>query len=230
VSQNVSSSLGRNQQSKYLADPDIDKLLLELELKGRQLEYDGITLANLKSGGDRGSSPNPHTKGAAGQNQKIEEKTAQKDGAPQGQGQGQRQELRDRNHHGDKDNKKKNYRYCETCSRTHWGNCWPICRDCGLRHHPKNKCPDKQKPNNPSELQGETQEWGNSAAPESSGAASDNVFRYGLSRMLTAGATGPLTKDSWIFDTGASYHICNNWRMMEEVVQGETQITTATTG
>ena len=29
---------------------------------------------------------------------------------------------------------------------------------------------------------------------------------------------------------GASYHVCNNLRMMEDVVQGETQTTTAATG
>jgi hypothetical protein len=40
-------------EQRYFTDPDIDKLLLELESKGRQLEYDSITLANLKSNSDR---------------------------------------------------------------------------------------------------------------------------------------------------------------------------------
>ena len=40
----------------------------------------------------------------------------------------------------------------------------------------------------------------------------------------------PLTKDSWIYDTGASFHICNDWQIMEEVVQCESQTTTASNG
>jgi hypothetical protein len=43
----------KSTSQKYLLDPDVDKLLLELESKGRRLEYDGVTLANLKSNGDR---------------------------------------------------------------------------------------------------------------------------------------------------------------------------------
>jgi hypothetical protein len=38
-------------EQRYFTNPDIDKLLLELESKGRQLEYDGVTLANLKLNG-----------------------------------------------------------------------------------------------------------------------------------------------------------------------------------
>jgi hypothetical protein len=37
-------------------------------------------------------------------------------------------------------------------------------------------------------------------------------------------------KDSWIFDTGVSYHVCNDLHMMEDVVQGETRMTMAATG
>jgi hypothetical protein len=39
-----------------------------------------------------------------------------------------------------------------------------------------------------------------------------------------------LTKDTWIYDTGASFHICNNWMMMEDVVQGENRTTTTSNG
>jgi hypothetical protein len=35
-------------KSKYLLDPDVDKVLLELEFRGRQFEYNSVTLANLK--------------------------------------------------------------------------------------------------------------------------------------------------------------------------------------
>src|SRR5580692_5976002 len=48
--------------------------------------------------------------------------------------------------------------------------------------------------------------------------------------MFVAAANGPLMKDSWIFDTGASYHVCNDLRIMEDVVQGEIRTTTAATG
>jgi hypothetical protein len=40
-------------EARYFTQPDIEKLLLELETRGRQLEYDGVTLANLRSNGDR---------------------------------------------------------------------------------------------------------------------------------------------------------------------------------
>ena len=223
-------------ESKYLLDPDVDKLLLELESKGRQLEYDGVTLANLKSNGDRKpkeSISESRTTGAAKQNYRIEDKVAQKSGSAQGQSQGQRPESRDQNHHGDKENRKENTfrkrRYCETCAKTHYGKCWPICRDCDVRHHPNNKCYDKPK-SNPSELQGDAPDRGNSTVAESSSKATENIYRYGLNAMFVAAANGPLTKGSWIFDTGASYHVCNDLRIMKEVVQGEIRTTTAATG
>ena len=39
-------------ESQYYSQPNVERLLLELEIHGRQLEYDGITLANLRTNGD----------------------------------------------------------------------------------------------------------------------------------------------------------------------------------
>src|SRR5580692_7281022 len=39
-----------------------------------------------------------------------------------------------------------------------------------------------------------------------------------------------LTKDWWIYDTGASFHTCNNWSLMEEVSEGEPRMTIGANG
>jgi hypothetical protein len=39
-----------------------------------------------------------------------------------------------------------------------------------------------------------------------------------------------LTSDSWIFDTGASFHTCNDWSLMEDIVTGEPRTAIASTG
>jgi hypothetical protein len=98
-------------ESKYLLDLDVDKLLLELDFKGRQLEYDSVTLTNLKTHGDQKSKEpvsESRITGAAKQNYREEDKVAQKSGSAQGQSQGQRPESRDQNHHGDRENRKEN--------------------------------------------------------------------------------------------------------------------------
>ena len=48
-------------EARFLSDPDVEKLLLELETRGRQLEYEGVTLANLKANGDK--NPKDHVSG-----------------------------------------------------------------------------------------------------------------------------------------------------------------------
>ena len=62
----------------------------------------------------------------------------------------------------------------------------------------------------------------------------ENVFDYNhvTAACLYLAKTDEeqLTKDSWIYDTGASFHICNNWIMMEDVVQGENRTTTTSNG
>jgi hypothetical protein len=63
--------------------------------------------------------------------------------------------------------------------------------------------------------------------------ATENVFQYGMNAVCVASANvegQTLTRDSWIFDTGASFHTCNDWNLMEDVVKGEPRMTTASTG
>lgn len=63
--------------------------------------------------------------------------------------------------------------------------------------------------------------------------ATENVFQYNVNAMCIETAKPeqqPLTRESWIFDTGASFHICNDWQIMEDVVEGENRITTASNG
>ena len=47
--------------------------------------------------------------------------------------------------------------------------------------------------------------------------------------LATNGSGDRLTRDSWIFDTGALFHICNDWSLMEDVVEVETRAMTAST-
>jgi hypothetical protein len=75
-------------KTRYLMDPDLDKLLLELETRGRQLEYDNVTLVNLRSHGNQNLKEfvsESQGKRAVQQNQRMEKKFAQKDGFEQGQ-------------------------------------------------------------------------------------------------------------------------------------------------
>jgi hypothetical protein len=39
-------------QTVYSLNPNVERLLLELETQGRQLEYEGLLLANLKTNGE----------------------------------------------------------------------------------------------------------------------------------------------------------------------------------
>jgi hypothetical protein len=78
-------------ESRYFANPDVEKLLLELETRGHQLEYEGVSLATLKSAGDgnpKGSVSDSKSKGAESGGFKND----QNSGPPQGQGQRQRQQ------------------------------------------------------------------------------------------------------------------------------------------
>ena len=77
---------------RFLTEPDVDKLLLELESRGRQLEYEGVTLTNLKAYGDRNpreSVSDSKSKGAAKKNERTEENFDQKEDLSQGQTSGQ---------------------------------------------------------------------------------------------------------------------------------------------
>ena len=77
-------------ESQYFADPDVEKLLLELETRGPQLEYEGMSLATLRSNGDR----NPRESVSDSKSKGAESggiKNDQNNGPPQGQGHSQRQ-------------------------------------------------------------------------------------------------------------------------------------------
>jgi hypothetical protein len=239
-------------EARYLLEPDLDRLLLELETRGRQLEYDGVSLANLRANGDR--NPNEHVsdskpKGAAKRNEKTEEKIDQNTGLPQGQTQSQRQKSEARNHHFDRDRNnqkvstsRKEPRFCEPCNKWHSGDCWPYCSDCEFRHSPRFVCRKNRNPGDRYELQGNSSGAGNvprgratntTALASESTQATENVFNYGMqaaSIVSAASMEHGLTKDSWIFDTGASFHTCNDWKIMENVVKGEPRITTASNG
>ena len=130
-------------ESQYYSQPNVEKLLLELETRGRQLEYDGIILANLRTNGDRNPRDfvNESRARGAGESRNRTEKSAQREDSPQGQSQLQRQESREKDHHSDKKNKRngtsqRERHYCETCDKTHPGDCWPVCRDCEIWHSP----------------------------------------------------------------------------------------------
>src|SRR5436190_1036871 len=46
----------------------------------------------------------------------------------------------------------------------------------------------------------------------------------------TDSETEGLTRNSWIYDSGSSWYICNNWNKMENVVQGEIRTTITVNG
>jgi hypothetical protein len=63
--------------------------------------------------------------------------------------------------------------------------------------------------------------------------ATKSVFQYNMNAVCLGSVNAkkqPLTKSSWIFDTGASFYICNDWQMMEDLVWGEDRTTTALNG
>ena len=69
--------------------------------------------------------------------------------------------------------------------------------------------------------------------PSTSTTATENIFQFsGMTAdgLQSACSDGGLTKDSWIYDSGSSWHICNNWYLMEDVVQGEMRMTTTANG
>ena len=221
-------------ETRYLLEPDFEKLLLELETRGRQLEYDGVSLANLCTNGDRNPKDyisNSKTRGAA-EKQKKDEEINQNNSLPQGQDYRQQQKSDGRNHH-DKDNQKfgtSQKQFCEPCDKWHSGDCWPLCTDCKVRHSPKWVCRKNRKPKTQHELPGSTPgigySPGNNATTSKSGTtqATENVFQYGMNAVsvtLAEVVEQGLTRDSWIFDTGASFHTCIDWNMMEDIVKGE---------
>jgi hypothetical protein len=230
----------------------LDRLLLELETRGRQLEYDSVSLANLQANGDRNLNEyvsDSKPKGAAKRNEKTEEKIDQNTGLPQGQTQSQRQKSEARNHHFDRDRNnqkpstsRKEPCFCEPCNKWHGGDCWPYCPDCEFRHSPRFVCRKNRNPADCYELQGNSLGAGNvprgratttTALVSESTQATENVFNYGMqaaSIVSAASMEQGLTKDSWIFDTRASFHMCNDWKIMENVVKGEPRITTASNG
>lgn len=233
-------------EARFLLEPDLDRLLLELETRGRQLEYDGVSLASLRANGDRNPGElvsDSKPKGAVRGNDKTGEKIDQNMGQPQGQSQGQRQKPEARNHHFDRDNNNQKLntprtesRFCEPCNKWHRGDCWPYCADCEFRHSTRFVCRKNRVPGERVELQGSSTGAGNvprkmtdnPATASGSIQATENVFNYG---MLSAALTEPgLTRDSWIYDTGASFHTCNDWKLMENVVKGEPRTTTAANG
>ena len=184
-------------EARYLLEPDLDRLLLELETCGRQLEYDGISLANLRVNGD--CNPNEYvsdskSKGAAKRNEKTEEKINQNTSLPQGQTQSQRQKSEARNHHfnRDRNNQKastsrKEPCFCEPCNKWHGGDCWPYCSDCEFRHSPRFVCRKNRNPGDCYELQGNSPGAGNvphgratntTALASESTQATENVFNY----------------------------------------------------
>ena len=48
-------------EARYFDTPDVEKLPLELETRSRQLEYEGILLANLKANRDKDSKEHVST-------------------------------------------------------------------------------------------------------------------------------------------------------------------------
>jgi hypothetical protein len=115
-------------ESRYFANPDVEKLLLKLETRGRQLEYESVSLVTLKSAGDgnpKGSISDSKSKGAESRRFKND----QNSGPPQGQGQRQRQQSPGRYYQDNNRNNKKEdtshreNRYCEPCDRKHPGDC-----------------------------------------------------------------------------------------------------------
>ena len=134
-------------EARYFDTPDVEKLLLKLETRDRQLEYEGVLLANLKANGDK--NPKEYVSGSktrgAEFNQYHKEESAQTDGLSQGQSQSQRQSSAGGSHHsnkGDKNHRKdatsqRERRYCEHCDKSYPGDCWPVYSDCKVRHHPK---------------------------------------------------------------------------------------------
>jgi hypothetical protein len=131
-------------------------------------------------------------------------------------------------------------KYCDTCDKVHPGDCWPICRDCKRRHSPRYTCRRNQDNWQQDRRQHELQaglEYLPIITPkeknQATTQATENVFRYGMnatSVKLAEITELGLTRDSWIFDTGASFHTCNNWNLMEDVVKGEPQTTIASNG
>ena len=98
-------------RARYQEQPDIEKLLLELEDTGRQFEYDNVSLANLRANGDRNPKDyvsTSKTKGAENDRYRKDD-MVQTDDSPQGQSQSQRQLSAGGNHHGRNKNDK-NYR------------------------------------------------------------------------------------------------------------------------
>lgn len=125
-------------ESRYFADPDVEKLLLELETRGRQLEYEGVTLATLRSAGDKypkASVSSSKSEGADSEENKI----SLKEGWPQGQS--QVHVHYDRNKEG---TSQRENRLCNICTKAHPGDCWPVCGDCEKRHSPRYVCRKSQ--------------------------------------------------------------------------------------
>src|SRR5580692_4196353 len=163
-------------EARFLADPDVEKLLLELESRGRQLEYKGVTLASLKAKGDR--SPGDHvsgsgSKGTESERKQKSEKNYQNNGQPQGQP-----------HHKNRDGNEKEStsqrerRYCDRCDKTHPGDCWPICDDCGVRHNTKSRC---RKPRGRRERHGDYSRRDYSPDPRGRRNRQDDYSRRGYS-------------------------------------------------
>jgi hypothetical protein len=240
-------------EARYFENPDVEKLLLELETRGRQLEYEGVSLANLKANGDK--NPKEYvsdfrTRGAE-EDKYRKEQNIQTDSQPQGQGQGQRQSSaggsHQSNNRGDRNHRKESTpqrerRYCERCDKSHPGDCWAVCGECEIRHHPKAKCRNTEKPRGRVKFQDDTSGPEYSPAQGStsknrqtseSSRATESVFRYNINAICFTSVQAekePLTRESWIYDTGASFHICNDWLLMEDVVQGEPRTTTTANG
>jgi hypothetical protein len=213
-----------------------------------------VSLANLKANGDKNPKEyvsDSKNQGTTQGNQRTNNETDQnkpprweQSSQPEGQ-----------YHHNDKypqdqreGTSQREKRYCDTCDKVHPGDCWPICRDCKKRHSPRYVCRRSQgglrQGASQYELQAENpgSEYLQNDRTDSRTAkterattmsATENVFQYSMNAICLSSAdpeTELLTKDSWIYDTGASFHICNNWTLMEDVTQGENRTTTTANG
>ena len=201
---------------------------------------------NLKLHGDRNPKAlisDPQGKGVENQNQNQSKNQNPNPNQHQNQnhnGQNHHSNNPRNNQQGNWNTFQSRWPYCNMCKCPHPGQCYPVCSNCNRRHNPNAECrfPNQpnwnqnwhqQPPNNGGQGTGyipvpssNSPSSSNTSANTSSSTATESVFHFnGINAQCdqsTDSETEGLTRNSWIYDSGSSWYICNDWNKMENVV------------